>query len=71
MVHYLDLGFSLQFTQCKQEAANCLSALKPLQHLSMDVGLSCYRCHSQLSRTCVPNLSCDYFSQSCSANGKI
>jgi len=35
------------------------------------MGLSCYRCHVQLSRTCVPNLSCDYFNQSCSAEGKI
>jgi len=25
----------------------------------------------QQSRTCIPNLSCDYFSQSCSAKGKI
>jgi len=35
------------------------------------VGLSCYRCHGQLSKTCVPNLSCDYFSQLCLAKGKI
>ena len=32
--------------------------------------LSSYRCHGQLSKTCVPNLSCDYFNQSCSAKGK-
>jgi len=47
----------LQFTSCKQEATNCLSALKPLQHLSMHAGLSCYRCHVQLSRTCISSLS--------------
>ena len=35
------------------------------------MGLSCYSCHVQLSRTCIPNLSCDYFNQSCSAEGKI
>ena len=51
------------------QTRSCLPALKPLQHLYMDVGLSSYRCHGQLSRTCVPNLSCDYFSQSCSAKG--
>ena len=65
VVQCLELGFSLQ------EAANCLPTLKPLQHLSMHVGLSCYRCHGQLSRTCIPNLSCDHCSQSCSAKGKI
>jgi len=26
---------------------------------------------SDRNRTCVPNLSCDYFSESCSAKGKI
>ena len=31
--------------------------------------LSCYRCHGQLSRTCVPNLSCDYFNQSSEVAG--
>ena len=35
------------------------------------MGLGCYRCCVQLSRTCVPNLSCDYFNQLCSADGKI
>ena len=35
------------------------------------MGQSCYRCHGQLSRTCIPNLSCDYFSQSCLAKGKM
>jgi len=29
-----------------QEATNCLPAWKPQQHLYMQVGLSCYRCHS-------------------------
>ena len=32
---------------------------------------SCYRCHGQLSRTCVPSLSFDYFNQSCSVKVKI
>jgi len=35
------------------------------------MGLSCYKRHGQLSRTCVPNLSYDYFNQSYSAKGKI
>ena len=34
------------------------------------MGLRFYRCHGQLSRTCVPNLSCDYFNQSCLAKNK-
>jgi len=43
VVQCLELGLSLQFTfLCKQEAANCLPALKPLQHLSMHVRLSCF-----------------------------
>jgi len=25
--------------------------------------VNCWRCHGQLSRTCVPNLSCDYFNR--------
>jgi len=39
--------------------------------LAMHVGLSCYRYHGQLSRTCIPNLSCDHCSQSCSAKGRL
>jgi len=34
-VQCLVLGFSLQFTWCKQEAANCLPSLKPWQPSSM------------------------------------
>jgi len=34
-------------------------------------GVSCYRCHGQLSKACVPNLSYDCLSQSCSAKGRI
>jgi len=49
---FLQLGFSLQFTQCKQEAVNNLLALKPWQYLS--ARLNCYRHHSQLSKSCVP-----------------
>ena len=30
-----------------------------------------YRWHSQLRQSCCPNLSCDQFSQSCSAGGKV
>jgi len=30
-----------------------------------------YRRHSQLRQSCCPNLSCDQFSQSCLAGGKI
>jgi len=30
-----------------------------------------YRCHSQLRQSSCPNFSCDQFSQSCSAAGKI
>ena len=35
------------------------------------MGLSFYRCRGQLSRTCVPKLSCDYFNQICLAKGKM
>jgi len=40
---------------------SCLLLVSPetKQHLFMNVGLSCYRCHGQLSKTCVPNLSWD------------
>jgi len=30
-----------------------------------------YRCHGQLNRICITNLSCNYFSQLCSTKGKI
>jgi len=69
--HGLWLGFSLQFTQCKQEANNSLPALKPWQNSFMHVEMSHCRCHGKLSRSCVPNLSCDHFDQSCSSKGKI
>jgi len=50
-----------------------LTACQPWNHDNHHpcMGLSCYRCHGQLSRTCVPNLSFDYFNQSCSAKVKI
>jgi len=50
-----------------------LTACQPWNHDNHHpcMGLSCYRCHGQLSRTCVPNLSSDYFNQSCSAKVKI
>jgi len=35
------------------------------------MGLSYYRCHDQLSRTCTPSLSCDYISQLHSSKGKL
>jgi len=35
VVQCLVLGFSLQFTKCKEEAANCLPTLKPWQPSSM------------------------------------
>jgi len=63
------LRFSLQFTQRKQEAAKSLPAVKPWQYLS--IRLSCYRHHSQLSKSSVLNLSCDQFNQSCLAECKI
>jgi len=34
VVQCLELGFSLQFIYCKQESANWLPALKPLQHFT-------------------------------------
>jgi len=37
----------------------------------MHLELSHCRCHSQLSRSCVPNLSCNHLNQSCSSTGKI
>jgi len=33
-------------------------------------GTELLQMHVQLSRTCVPNLSCDYFNKSCSAEDK-
>jgi len=40
-----------------------LTACQPWNHSNHHkcMGLTCYRCHGELSRTCVPNLSCDYF----------
>ena len=64
------VGFSLQFTYCKQEAVNCVAALNQDNHHPC-MGLSFYRCHGQLIRTCAPNLSCDYFNQSCLAEGEV
>jgi len=64
----LRLGFSLQFTQRKQEATNSLPALKLWQYLS--IRLNCYRHYSQLSNWYVPTLSCDQFNQSRLAEGK-
>jgi len=65
----MQLGFSVQFTQCKHEAANSLSALKPWQYLS--IRTDCCRHHNQLSKLCAPTLSCDQLNQSCLAEGKI
>jgi len=50
-----------------------LTACQPWNHDNHHpcMGFRCYRCHGQLSRTCVPNLSGDYFNQSCWAKGKI
>ena len=44
--------------------------LQPWQNSFMQLQLSHRRCHSQLSRSCVPNLSCKHFNQSYSAKGK-
>jgi len=44
----LHLGFSLELTQCRQEAANSLAAPKPGQQLSIRV--SRYRRHGQLNK---------------------
>jgi len=32
---------------------------------------TCYRHHNQLDKSCVPNLSCDQFNQSCLAESKL
>ena len=71
--HDLWLWFGLQFTQCRKEAAEKLAmpALKPWQNSFMHLELRHWRCHGQLSRSCVPNLSCNHFNQSCSSKGKI
>jgi len=55
------LGFtvSLQLMKRRQGAANSLPAQKLWQYSS--IWLSHYRCHSQLSRSCIPNLSCHHF----------
>ena len=70
-VHDLWFGFRLQFTQCRNEAAKSLPVLKPWQNSFMQLELSHWRCHGQLSRSCVPNLTCNHFNQSCSSKGKI
>jgi len=69
--HDLWLGFRLQFTQCRKEAAKILPELKPWQNSFIHLELSHWICHSQLSRSCVPNVSCNHFNQSCSSKGKI
>ena len=62
--------FSLQFTQCKRK-----KLLTTCQHWKHNITcLSDWpicRCHSQLRQSSCPNWSCDQFSQSCSASGKI
>jgi len=49
--------------------------LTACQHSNHDItclsDLPIYKCHSQLRQSCCPNLSCDQFSQSCSAGGKV
>jgi len=37
----------------------------------MQFELSHWRCHRQISRSCISNLSCNHFNQSCSSKGKI
>ena len=69
--HDLWFGFRLQFHQCRKEAAKSLPVLKPWQNSFMHLELSHWRCHGQISRSCVPNLSCNHFNQSCSSKGKI
>jgi len=68
---HLWLGFRLQFTQCRKKAAKSFPVLKPWQNSFTHLEQSHWRCHSQLSRSCVPNLSCNHFNQSCSSKGKI
>jgi len=65
----LRLGFSLQFTQRKEEAADNSPALTQWQHFS--IRLNFYRHQSQLSKSCIANLPCDQFNQSWLAEGKI
>jgi len=69
--HDVWLRFSLQFAQCRKEAANSLPVLKPWQNSFMHLDLSHCRCHGQQSRSCLPNLSCNHFNQSCSSKGKV
>ena len=69
--HDLCLELSLQFTRCGKEAANSLPVLKPWQNSFKQLELSHCRCHSQLSRSSILNLSCNHFNQSCSSEGKI
>ena len=50
LVQSLELGLGLQFMYCKQEAANPETMTTLVQ---MHVGVSCYRSHGQLSKTCM------------------
>ena len=65
------VGFRLQFTQCRKETAISLPVLKQWQNSFMHLKLRHWRCHGLLSRSCVLNLSCNHFNQSCSSKGKI
>ena len=53
----------------QEEAANNFPALK--HNITCLSDWPIYRCHSQLRQLSCPNLSCDQFSQSYSAGGKI
>ena len=58
-VRCLVLGFSLSSLNANKKL---LTACHPWNHDNHHpcMGLSFHRCHGQLSKTCVPNLSCDY-----------
>jgi len=61
--------FTLQVTQCKQEGANTLPALKSWHYFS--IRLSHLQRSQSTETVMLPNMSCDQFSQSCLAGGKI
>jgi len=58
----------MQKRRCQKLASNLL---KPSQNSFIHLELSHWKCNGQLSRSCVPNLSCNHFNQWSSSKGKI
>jgi len=67
----LQLGFSVQVTHPKQEATDQFPSTETMAKAYLSMRVNCYRHHSQLSKSCSPNVSYDQFNHSCLAEGKI